>query len=117
MTLSVYPYRRKANQEIEYLSVPPDYSELAGTEATRWSFWGSPQVKALGVSLLPALTHQDIYAESHQLTQLKQEIETLQQQLSNICTIPEKEYWQIRLSNILTAIQIAKEHSGGIYIG
>lgn len=117
MTLSVYPYKRNDNLEIEYLTVPPEYSEIAGLEATRWSFWGSNRVRDIGLLQLPKLTSEDIYAEGDELPQLKKEIETLQRRLADICNEREQEYWQFILSNILAAIQIAEANNGGVYIG
>ncbi|MEL6552822.1 MAG: hypothetical protein AAFQ63_05075 [Cyanobacteria bacterium J06621_11] len=120
MTLSVHPYRRNSKGDIEWLSVPSDFSDMAGTENTRWSFWSSSTLKQLGLSLVTTLGQCDIYAEDQDLLTLKQEIERLMTAMSSLCEVnPEidPDYWRFRLSNVLAAVQVAQACQGGVYIG
>ncbi|MEL6488778.1 MAG: hypothetical protein AAFQ95_02350 [Cyanobacteria bacterium J06621_3] len=124
MTLSVYPYRRTANGDIEWLETPSDFTDLAGLESTRQSFWGSDELKSLGMSLITTLANTDIYAEGCELIRLEEEIKTVEDYLftlseSGSASITDKEitYRIERLSNVSAAIEVAKRYQGGVYIG
>ncbi|MEL6556045.1 MAG: hypothetical protein AAFQ63_21680 [Cyanobacteria bacterium J06621_11] len=117
MSLSVSPYVRTSEGTLKWLPVRPEFNDLAGTENTCWTFWGSPEVKHLGLSLLPTLSKTDIYAEEASLDLVEREVNILLLQLVNFCDRAKQEYWHFRLMNIAEAIRVAKENNGGIYIG
>lgn len=116
MTLSVSPYIRDAEGNLEWLEMPSGFNELAGTEATRKTFWGSDRLKSLGLNILPGLISADIFAEDTELRVLESEIDNLLINLSSICNDEEFDYWNFRLSNIKEAIRLAKENNGGVCI-
>ena len=117
MTLSVTLYVRNSENELNWLPLPADFNDLAGVESSRLTFWGASKVKQLGLTLLPELAHGDIYAEGIHLQQLERELEILSAHLSELCKPDLQNYWRFRLANIIVAISIAKEHSGGVYFG
>lgn len=93
------------------------HNDLAGFESGRRSFYGSDQVRALGLVFLPTLAHQDIYASDEDLAVLEYEARLL---LESLHLLGDAEYWRFRLSNILEAVRLAKAVSNGlgvVYIG
>jgi hypothetical protein len=118
MSLIVSPYKRLPDGSTEWLNVANHSAELAGFESTRQTFWGSATTKALGLSLLSTLASGDIWAEGADLDLLEAEIATLSRHLD---LFPDQQaYWRVRLANVITAIQIARDlpaAQGGVYIG
>ena len=116
MTLSVSPYIRDEEGNLEWLEMPSGFNELVGTEVTRKTFWGSDRLKSLGLNILPSLISTDIFAEKNELGVLENEIDHLISNLSSMYKGEEFNYWNFRLSNIKEAIGVAKEKNGGVCI-
>jgi hypothetical protein len=112
------PYQRHADGSIGWIDLPNPGSDLAGVETTRQTFWGSPTSQALGLTLVTKLAQMDVWAEGSDLALLEREIAIL---LAHLDLFPgHEDYWHIRLTNVQTAIQLAKQvpdAQGGVYIG
>lgn len=117
MSLSVSAYIRHSENELEWLTPEEPFNDLAGFESTRKNFWASEEVRKLGLTLLPTLKEQDIWAEGVELNQLESEINILVQALPNLNSSYGYEYLQFRLSNIKEAVRLAKKFCGGVNIG
>jgi hypothetical protein len=118
MSLLVSPYKRRSDGTIEWLDLSAPGSDLAGVESSRQSFWGSPEARALGLTLLPQLAQGDIWVEGSDLTTLEHEITLLMASLDRFAG--QESYWYPRLANVQAAVAIAKdvpEGQGGVYIG
>ena len=112
MTLSVNAYYIDSDGNEVDIAFPSESTanNVAGFESCRNTFYGSDQVKELGLNLLPLLKNQAvIYAEGDELETLQSEINIL---LSNLEKFDEI-YWGFRLNNILTAIKLAKNFKNG----
>jgi hypothetical protein len=113
MTLSVDAFRRDKNGEIVWLPLP---SDLAGTDQTRYGFYGGEKAVNAGLVLLPTLRDSSpLMVSGMDLKILKQEVMILHSLLGS----DEAEYWNFRLNNILAAIKEAEKYGafGGVSIG
>lgn len=123
MSLIVYPYiRDPTTHKMEELAESPSkpFNELFGLESWRTKIWGSAYLSKFGCELLGTLRTQDIYAESEDLLQLKQEIMILKENRTQVCNNLGLEIlsFESRLDNALEAIRIAqKQVAGGVFIG
>ncbi|MFY0532165.1 hypothetical protein [Nannocystis pusilla] len=99
------------------LAAEPPRNHLAGPERWRSKVYGSDTARALGLTLLPTLISQDIYAEGDELDVLEREVEVL---LGNTGRWPALGLDELRfhLLNIIEAIRLARTDAhGGVYIG
>jgi len=113
MTLSVDAFLRDKNGEIVWLPLP---SDLAGTDQTRYNFYGGDKAVSAGLVLLPSLRDSaPLMVSGTDLKILKQEVQILRALLES----DEIEYWNFRLNNILAAIEVAEAYGplGGVSIG
>jgi len=106
MTVSVSPYFRDAENNIEWLNMPEGFNELVGSE----------KLKICALSVLPSLVDANIFAEGSELVALEKDVDLLLSKLSIICNRKDTEYWKFRLLNIRTVIDVAKENNGGVCI-
>lgn len=124
MSLMVCPYRRDpTTRKLVDLPGPTDrLSDLAGPEAWRWSVWASAATRELGLTLLPALAREDVYAEGTDLDALEAELDALERHAGDVAaaTCTEAAALGSRIANVRAAIRIAREQggeTGGVYIG
>lgn len=113
MTLSVDAFRRGDNGEIIWLELP---SDLAGTDQTRYRFYGGEKALNAGLVLFPSLRDSaPLVVSGEDLGSLEKEVRILQ----TLVAPAEAEYWEFRLNNILAAISEAQKHGvhGGVSIG
>lgn len=103
MTLLVTAYRITRDAEGEKTELIPCESDLAGFEETRTTFYGHARARALGLVMLPSLATSNISAMGDELEDLRAEVGLLMADLS----LDEVPYWQLRLTNILHAIDAA----------
>ena len=80
--------------------------------------YGSPVTRSLGLTLLPSLSEQDIYAEGDDLDVLGREIETLIQNIALLAP-DQEDQWEsvlLRFRNIANAVAEAKSLNGTVVI-
>ena len=124
MSLMVCPYRRDPTTR-KLLDLPgpaEQLSDLAGPERWRWSVWASSASRELGLTLLPALAREDLYAEGTDLDALEGELDQLERHASQVAAATHTEAAALahRIANVRAAIHIAREQggeTGGVYIG
>ena len=80
--------------------------------------YGSPVARSLGLTLLPSLSEQDIYAEGENLDVLGREIETLIQNIALLVPDQEDQCESVllRFRNIANAVAEAKSLNGTVVI-
>jgi hypothetical protein len=104
MTVTVSAYTRESKDAIVEL---PLHSEVAGFDSARETFYASERAVAGGLRLLPMLRDQVVLEVcGDDLQTLKHEVEFLRAGLSE----EEAKYWEIRLDNIMEAIEVATNH-------
>ena len=112
MTLTVTAYRIVRSAEGEQNDPIAISSNLAGVEEARTSFYGAT-AERLGLVILPRLVASDLWVGGSELGALRAEVGRLMADL----TAEEKPYWELRLSNILEAIEEASAHgSDGLVV-
>lgn len=125
MSLIVQAYRRDPETgkmtELDTEPVPP-CNEMAGVDALRFRVYGSAAVKNLGLTLLPSLAKDEVYAEGDDLDRLEAEIDLLTHNLSAVAASTEvdEEGLRFRLDNMREAVRLARQvggGAGGVYIG
>ncbi|WAS97965.1 hypothetical protein [Nannocystis punicea] len=117
MTLITHAYVREADGGMRTLDAEPPRNDLAGPERWRVTVYGSDAARALGLTLLPTLATEDVYAEGEELDVLEREIQVM---LANTARWPAigLEQLRFRFFNILEAIRLARaEAHGGVYVG
>lgn len=111
MSLSVYACKIGPDGTREDLVPAKPLNDLAGVESARWSFYGSADVRNLGLTLLPTLAHSNLYVMGEELDMLEREVRILH---AHINSAADAEYWSFRLNNILEALRLAKSVTEGI---
>ena len=118
MSLLVNAFRRGDKGEMIFLD-PSDHSqELAGFESFRTTFYGSQTARNFGLRLLPSLAEADLYVEGRELASLREEAELVLQNI-NLFTDEAAADWEVldlRIKNILGAIDRARQANGGVVI-
>lgn len=117
MSLVTHAYVRAPDGATQELPAEPPRNDLAGPERWRVTVYGSEVARALGLTLLPTLTAQDIFAEGPQLDLLEREVQLL---LANTGRWPaiSLDELRFRLLNILEAVRLARAApDGGVYLG
>jgi hypothetical protein len=116
------------------LAARSPHNDLAGFESWRHEVYGSPLAVELGLTLLPTLREQDIHAEGDELDLLEREALLLHEHAERLAAAigmhiaspagirvasPAEvaESIRYRLGNVLEAVALAREASGGVYIG
>ena len=123
MSLIVYPYKRntKSGQLLAMSGQIKDpFNDLFGTESWRITVWSSPIIEKLNCKFLNSLSTQDIYSEGENIQKLKNEIELVIDNISEITNELNLDIssFRFRLSNGLEAIRVAQlTPYGGVYIG
>lgn len=96
-----------------------DGHHMAGPESARYELWGSDSIKRLGAKYLPLLSESDLFVRYEMLDELEREVRLLGDNVAVIrselkrkddCALPHY------LENFLRAIEIARQHGGGISI-
>jgi hypothetical protein len=118
MSLLVNAYTRNAAGEIEFLDAGDQSRELAGVEEYRQTFYGGRAACSLGLHLFSTLAERDLYAEGQDLVALESEARLV---LANIEMFTDQagassESLQVRIQNILDAIERAAAAGGGVVI-
>lgn len=111
MTLSVYACKIRSDGTSENLVPVKPCNDLAGVESARRSFYGSADVRKLGLTLLPTLEHSNLYVMGEELDRLEREVRILH---AHINSAADAAYWSFRLNNILEALRLAKSVTGGV---
>ena len=118
MSLSVNTYTGRGTA-LRY--VDAEHSEEPfGSEVCRRELWGHPIMARLALPLLPSRKDADSYAEGEPLlTRLESEARLILARMAQVVADTKfgEEYVALRLQNLLRAIALAKELSGGVYIG
>lgn len=111
MTVTVSAYiKENTGQDKGAIVELPLHSELAGFDSARASFYASERAVEGGLRLLPLLREQCVLEVcGADLQTLKHEVEFLRAGLSD----EEAKYWEIRLANIMEAIEVATNHGPG----
>lgn len=91
---------------------------MAGPEAWRTLVWGSPFARSLGLTLLPSLAEDDIWAIDDGLDRLDQEVSTLFENVERLGQEAKRSSENIThyLTNMRNAVAEAKEIDGGVVI-
>lgn len=92
--------------------------DLAGFENCRYTLYGSDLAESLGFKFLPQLKQSDLYVDVEDLEDLEKELEAILEKIDKFSQTSDlnQEYIQIRIANVLDAIQIAKKVSGVVVI-
>jgi hypothetical protein len=92
--------------------------EMAGFEVTRQKLWGSEALIALGAQILPELGDSDLYCYPDQLDQLEIDTRLVLGHIDELSLASgyDAEYIVSRATNILNAVQWARENAGGVII-
>lgn len=105
--------------EISRLRVEHElWRNLAGPERWQTEMYGSPVARSLGLTLLPSLSEQDIYAQGEDLDVLGREIETPIQNIGLLVS-DRQDQWESVLfdfRNIANAVTEAKSLNGTVVI-
>ncbi|MDI1430145.1 hypothetical protein [Polyangium sorediatum] len=121
MSLIVCAYRRDAGGAIEWIEEEPPFpcNDLAGPESWRHKIWGSPELRRLGLRMLPSLAEADVYAEDDELDAIEAELGMLREALPALAAVlkVDAEGLRFRVENIAAAVRIARAHGGGVYMG
>lgn len=123
MSLIVYPYKRNIeSDQLLTLSgqIKEPFNDLFGTENWRTTVWSSPILEKLNCELLSSLSTQDIYAEGESIQKLKNEIESVIENITIITNELSLDFnsFKFRLLNGLEAVRVALlTEYGGVYIG
>src|SRR5262249_13946777 len=100
--------------EIHWLEAESASLESGGFESCRQELWGSATAKRLGLTLLPMLAEQDLYAEGDTLLQLESEAQIIHQSVDMLAkdTGYPADFIAQRTRNILTAVAKAVARGG-----
>ncbi|MBC7810908.1 MAG: hypothetical protein H7175_07180 [Burkholderiales bacterium] len=120
MTLAIFVYYTdpETGEEID-VDLGPG-GEMAGVEALRHQLWGTPIMTELGLTLIPTLRNNNIFASGDELDVLEQEAKTI---LENADFIAERLGWRgtetilHRTGNIVKAVEEARKINGTVHIG
>lgn len=134
MSLTVHAYTRPASiegrspadEELKLLDPASPGSDLAGFESWRHNVYGSATARALGLTLLPTLREEDLFAEGGSLDQLEVEVRTLLAHVPELVADSARRGIPLvsnaepgptvtfRLGNVLAAIEAARTVRDGI---
>lgn len=100
------------------IDVDLDGKESAGFEVSRNDLWGAPIMIELGLTLLPSLRNNNIFASGDDLDVLEHEAQTI---LKNVELISQHtkyftEYIVLRTPNFINAVEKAREVNGTVII-
>jgi hypothetical protein len=122
MSLTVFPYRRRADGRVVRLDARPSppRDDLAGTLASRQALWGAEVLRACGCTLLPRLAGGDLHVEGPALDHLESEANGLIREARRIAEATEhRPDWIVhRARNVLEAVRLCRAHGGdGVFLG
>jgi hypothetical protein len=120
MTLQVSSYFYDSDGKHHWLDdpLPEPRTDSAGAEVWRTAVWGSKEVRALGLRILPSLAAGNINAEGADLDVLEQELNVLREHIPKLYKdATTREQVLYRIENIAYAITRARANNGGVYIG
>ena len=118
MSLLIFAYRIDETDHVQELPGQESTHQLGGFEVDRRNIYGSDVARSLGLTLLPTLLTDDLYATGDDLDKLEREVDHL---MENVHLFgDDAERVTSKLANIRIALSLARAvegGKGGVYIG